>query len=145
MRTAGCIEYVRQVCEVMRKAYWHTFQVLTKRAERMKELLIGPLAEYAGLENVWWGVSVEDKKYGLPRIDHLRAIKTAKMPWLSVEPLLEDLGEFSLEGIGWVVVGGESGHGARPMDVEWVRHIKRQCEEQHIPFFFKQWGGVRKK
>ena len=138
-------DFIRQVCEVMRKADWHTFQVLTKRSERMRDLLNGPLSEYAGLGNVWWGVSVEDRRYGLPRISHLRQVRAAKMRWLSVEPLLEDLGRFSLKGIGWVVVGGESGPGARPMESDWVRHVLCQCEEQRVPFFFKQWGGVFKK
>lgn len=139
------VEYIRQVCEVMRKADWHTFQVLTKRSERMRNLLNGSLSEFAGLGNVWWGVSVEDRRFGLPRIDHLRQVQGAKLRWLSIEPLLEDLGRFSLEGISWVVVGGESGHGARPVKAEWVRDIRSQCEEQSVPFFFKQWGGVFKK
>lgn len=116
-------DYIRQLCEVMRKAGWHTFQVLTKRSERMRDLLNGSLSEFAGLGNVWWGVSVEDRRFGLPRIDHLRQVQGAKLRWLSIDPLLEDLGRFSLEGISWVVVGGESGHGARPMKAEWVRDI----------------------
>ena len=138
-------DYIRQVCEVMRTASWHTFQVLTKRSERMRDLLNGPLSEFVGLVNVWWGVSVEDRRFGLPRIGHLRQVRGAKMRWLSVEPLLEDLGRLSLKGIGWVVVGGESGPGARPMVADWVRHIQVQCDEQGVPFFFKQWGGVFKK
>jgi protein gp37 len=129
----------------MRVADWHTYQVLTKRSERMRDLLNGSLSEFASLGNVWWGVSVEDRRFGLPRIDHLRQVQGAKLRWLSIEPLLEDLGRFSLEGIFWVVVGGESGHGARPMKAEWVRDIRSQCEEQGVPFFFKQWGGVFKK
>jgi protein gp37 len=139
------VEYIRKVCKVMEMAYWHIFQVLTKRSERMRDLLNGPLLEFAGLENVWWGVSVEDRRFGLPRIDHLRHVQGAKVPWLSIEPLLEDLGLFSLEGIGWVVVGGESGFSARPMEADWVRRIRNQCEEEAVPFFFKQWGGVFKK
>jgi protein gp37 len=138
------VEYIRQVCDVMRMAEWHTFQVLTKRSEQMRDLLNGPLAEFAGLENVWWGVSVEDRRFGLPRIDHLRQVRGAKMRWLSIEPLLEDLGPFSLKGIGWVVVGGESGPGARPMEPDWVRRIQTLCDEQGVTFFFKQWGGVFK-
>jgi protein gp37 len=137
-------DYIRQVCEVMRMADWHTYQVLTKRSDRMRDLLNGPLSEFAGLEHVWWGVSVEDRRYGLPRIADLRQVRGAKMPWLSIEPLLEDLGRFSLKGIGWVVVGGESGPGARPMDADWVRQIRAQCDEQGVPFFFKQVGGVFK-
>jgi protein gp37 len=136
--------YLLKICGVMRTADWHTYQVLTKRSERMRDLLAGPLAEFAGLSHIWWGVSVEDRKHGLPRIDHLREVPGAKVRWLSVEPLLEDLGEFSLAGISWVVVGGESGAGARPMQVEWVQRIREQCLEAGVPFFFKQWGGVRK-
>jgi protein gp37 len=138
-------DYIRQVCEIMRTADWHTFQVLTKRSERMRGLLDGPLSEFAGLGNVWWGVSVENRRYGLPRIAHLRQVRGAKMRWLSIEPLLEDLGRFSLKGIGWVVVGGESGPGARPMNADWVRRIQVQCDERGVPFFFKQWGGFFKK
>jgi protein gp37 len=137
-------DFLRQVCEVMAKADWHTFQVLTKRSQRMRDLLNGPLSEFAGLANVWWGVSVEDRRFGLPRIGHLRHVRAARMRWLSVEPLLEDLGWFSLKGIGWVVAGGESGPGARPMEADWVRHVRSQCEGQGVPFFFKQWGGVFK-
>jgi protein gp37 len=137
--------YIRQVCEVMRAAYWHTFQVLTKRSERMRDLLNGPLAEFAGLGHVWWGVSVEDRRFGLARIRHLQQIECAQFRWLSVEPLLADLGRLPLKGIAWVVVGGESGSGARPMHADWVRRIRAQCEDHGIPFFFKQWGGVFKK
>jgi protein gp37 len=136
-------DYVEQVCRVMEAAHWHTFQVLTKRSERMAELLKSKLESFAALEHVWWGVSVENRRHGLPRIDHLRPAP-ARVRWLSVEPLLEDIGELNLDGIHWVVVGGESGFGARPMDIEWVRPILRQCRHAGIPFFFKQWGGVRK-
>ena len=97
----------------------------------------------AQTRNIWWGVSVENKKYGLPRIDHLRKAP-AHIRFLSVEPLLEDLGEVDLSDIHWVIVGGESGHGARPMKREWVLNILRQCREQRVKFFFKQWGGVHK-
>jgi protein gp37 len=93
---------------------------------------------------IWLGVSVEDRKYGLPRIDHLRETPAA-IRFLSIEPLLEDLGEIDLRGISWVIVGGESGAGARPMRVEWVRSIRDQCEAAGVPFFFKQWGGILKK
>lgn len=137
--------HIRQVCAVMRAAYWHTFQVLTKRSERMRDLLNGSLSEFAGLGHVWWGVSVEDRRFGLPRIRHLQQIEAAQFRWLSVEPLLEDLGSLPVNGISWVVVGGESGPGARPMHAEWVRRIRAQCDDQGIPFFFKQWGGVFKK
>jgi protein gp37 len=110
----------------------------------MRDMLAGPLAFAAHDEHIWWGVSVEDKKYGLPRLDALRDTPAA-MRFLSVEPLLEDLGEIDLTGIDWVIVGGESGHGARPMDKEWVLNIQRQCLDARIDFFFKQWGGVQKK
>jgi protein gp37 len=107
-------------------------------------LLNGKLRFAAEKENIWWGVSVEDRKYGLPRINHLRQA-SAKVRFLSIEPLLEDLGEIDLSGIAWVIVGGESGPGARPMKKEWVTSIRRLCRDQRVPFFFKQWGGVRKK
>ena len=93
--------------------------------------------------HIWWGVSVEDKEHGLPRIDDLRNAQVA-VRFLSVEPLLEDLGNLNLNGIQWVIVGGESGPGARPMKKEGVTSIRDQCLEKKIPFFFKQWGGVRK-
>ena len=95
-------------------------------------------------EHVWWGVSVEDRQYGLPRIPALQATPAAHR-FLSIEPLLEDLGPLDLTGIEWVIVGGESGHGARPMEEAWVLPILHQCREQGVPFFFKQWGGVQKK
>jgi protein gp37 len=136
--------YVDAVVRVMEAAPWHTFQVLTKRGERLKDALSGRLSASAGLRHIWWGVSVEDKRYGLPRIDHLRA-SPAGVRFLSIEPLLEDLGEIDLSGIDWVIVGGESGRGARPMEKPWVRSIQRQCAAARVPFFFKQWGGVNKK
>ncbi len=137
-------EYVVSVANVMRMANWHTYQVLTKRAERMRRLLTGPLRFAAELPNVWWGVSVENRKHGVPRIEHLRRIP-ATVRFLSVEPLLEDLGSLNLGGIHWVIVGGESGPGARPMRSEWVGSIHEQCRSADIPFFFKQWGGFQKK
>jgi protein gp37 len=136
-------DYAAAVSRVMATANWHTYQVLTKRAERMEELLSGQLRFAAQQENIWWGVSVEDRKHGLPRVDYLRQAP-AKFRFLSVEPLLEDLGEINLSGISWVIVGGESGPGARPMKREWVISIRKQCRKQRVPFFFKQWGGVRK-
>ena len=96
------------------------------------------------IAHIWWGVSVEDRRYGLPRIADLQAAPAA-VRFLSVEPLLEDLGRLPLCGISWVIVGGESGPGARPMKEEWVLSIREQCEAAGVPFFFKQWGGVRKK
>ncbi len=136
--------YISRVVSVMRLARWHTYQVLTKRSGRMRELLSGPLRDAAAEGHIWWGVSVEDRMYGLPRVADLQSAP-ARVRFLSVEPLLEDLGTFSLEGISWVIVGGESGPGARPMREEWVISIREQCKAAHVPFFFKQWGGVRKK
>ena len=102
------------------------------------------VADGRGRPHIWWGVSVENKKYGVPRIQHLHSAPAA-MKFLSIEPLLEDLGEIDLTDIDWVIVGGESGPGARPMLREWVVSIRRQCRQHGVPFFFKQWGGVRKK
>lgn len=136
-------DYIEQVCRVMASAHWHTYQVLTKRSERLQELLTGRLRFASELPHVWWGVSVENRRHGLPRIDHLRQTPAA-LRFLSVEPLLEHLGELDLTGIGWVIVGGESGHGARPMSADWVRTIRDQCRAAGVPFFFKQWGGVHK-
>jgi protein gp37 len=136
-------DYVRQVVQVMQWADWHTFQVLTKRAERMRDLLSTQLAHVEALQHIWWGVSVEDRKYGLPRIQALRE-SPAAVRFLSIEPLLEDLGELDLSGIHWVIVGGESGPGARPMEKSWVLRIQEQCQAANVPFFFKQWGGVQK-
>ncbi|MGC2182044.1 MAG: phage Gp37/Gp68 family protein [Terriglobales bacterium] len=136
-------DYTEAVSEVMATANWHTYQVLTKRSERLRDLLGGRLQFAAQRENIWWGVSVEDRKYGLPRIEHLRQAP-AKVRFLSIEPLLEDIGVINLSGISWVIVGGESGPGARPMKKEWVVSVQQQCEAYRVPFFFKQWGGVRK-
>jgi protein gp37 len=136
-------DYVAAVTEVMATANWHTYQVLTKRSERLCGMLQGQLRQFSQLDHIWWGVSVEDRKYGLPRIDYLRQAP-ARVRFLSIEPLLEDLGTIDLTGISWVIVGGESGPGARPMKKEWVVSIRDQCRESKVPFFFKQWGGVRK-
>ncbi len=135
--------YIEQVARVMLSANWHTFQVLTKRHERLRDLLRTRLAFAAQAPHIWWGVSVENRKHGLPRIDALREAPAA-VRFLSIEPLIEDLGEFNLRGISWVIVGGESGLGARPMDKSWVLSIREQCQAANVPFFFKQWGGVRK-
>ena len=136
-------DYILQVVRVMQLANWHTFQVLTKRAERMAEMLAGPLRKFAGYRNIWWGVSVENRKHGLPRMELLRS-SPAVMKILSVEPLLEDLGEINLQGINWVIAGGESGPGARVMRKEWVTRLRDQCAKESVPFFFKQWGGTNK-
>ncbi len=135
--------YIESVARVMTEASWHVFQVLTKRSERLQSLLNGKLAFAAKKDNIWWGVSVEDKKYGVPRIKHLQKAK-ALVRFLSIEPLLEDVGTLDLTGIHWVIVGGESGFGARPLKREWVLSLKRQCKNARVPFFFKQWGGYRK-
>jgi protein gp37 len=135
--------YIAAVARVMVEAGWHTYQVLTKRSDRLLALLKGPLKFAANQRHIWWGVSVENRRSGLPRIYHLKSAP-ALVRFLSIEPLLEDLGTLDLSGIHWVIVGGESGFGARPMNREWVIGIKNQCRQSRIPFFFKQWGGVRK-
>jgi len=137
-------DFIESVVRVMRLADWHTYQVLTKRSERMRDLLRTKLRDAAEEPYIWWGVSVENPRHGLPRIEHLRTAPV-RVRFLSIEPLLEDLGRINLSGINWVIVGGESGHGARPMDPEWVRSIRNQCRSADVPFFFKQWGGFNKK
>jgi len=127
--------YLDLVFETIRKTPQHTYQILTKRSERLPHYF----ANRAVPDNVWLGVSVEDRKYGKPRIDHLREVD-AQIRFLSVEPLLEDLGELNLARIHWVIVGGESGSKARPMKPEWARNIQHQCEEAGVAYFFKQWG-----
>lgn len=136
-------DYIRACVDVMAAASWHTYQVLTKRSERLRDLLRTTLADAARLPHIWWGVSVENRKHGLPRVEHLRAAPAA-VRFLSIEPLLEDLGQIDLRKIDWVIVGGESGAGARPMKREWVTNIRDQCRRAKVRFFFKQWGGVRK-
>lgn len=136
-------DYIVEVAKVMLAARWHTYQVLTKRSVRLRKLLNSTLSFAAEQPNIWWGVSVENRKHGLPRIDELRAAN-ARVRFLSVEPLLEDLGAINLTGVHWVIVGGESGPGARPMKKEWVVSIRDQCRQARVPFFFKQWGGTRK-
>jgi len=136
-------DYIVSVARVMTAANWHTYQVLTKRADRMQSLLKTKLRFAAEQSHIWWGVSVENRQHGLPRVALLRQAP-AKIRFLSVEPLLEYLGTMNLKGISWVIVGGESGPGARPMQPEWVRSIRAQCRAAGVAFFFKQWGGVRK-
>jgi protein gp37 len=128
-------DYLDKIFEVVEKTPHHTYQILTKRAEKMYQYF--SVREIP--RNIWLGVTVENKKEGLPRIDFLRKLK-ASVLFLSVEPLLEDLGQINLENINWVIVGGESGNKARPMDESWVINIKHQCESNSIAFFFKQWG-----
>jgi protein gp37 len=128
--------FLDQVFDVIKRTPQHTYQILTKRSARMRKYF----SSRAVPDNAWLGVSVENKQYGLQRVDDLRKIK-AGTRFLSVEPLLEDVGEIDLCGIHWVIVGGESGPKARPMKVEWVESIKDQCEQEGVAFFFKQWGG----
>ncbi len=137
-------DFVVKVARVMQVANWHTYQILTKRHNRLKELLQSEIAFAAHCPNIWWGVSVEDRKYGLPRIKTLRETP-ARIKFLSIEPLLEDLGNINLQAIDWVIVGGESGPGARKMELRWVQSLLQQCAAANVPFFFKQWGGPRKK
>lgn len=129
-------EYIEEVLNVINKSRHHQFQILTKRAERLADFFLNRKVP----ENAWLGVSVENQEYGLSRIDSLRKIDT-KIRFLSCEPLLEDLGTLNLQGIHWVIVGGESGTNSRPMSVEWAKNIQEQCEKQQVKFFFKQWGG----
>jgi protein gp37 len=136
--------YIVAVAQVMVASKWHTYQVLTKRSERLCQLLNTKLRFAAEQRHIWWGVSVEDKKHGLPRMEDLRNTN-AEVRFLSVEPLLEDMGKLDLRDIDWMIVGGESGAGARPMKKEWVLPLRDQCKRSGVPFFFKQWGGVRKK
>ncbi len=162
-------DYILRVARVMAAANWHVYQVLTKRSERLRDLLRTKLGFAARLPHIWWGVSVEDRRFGLPRIEHLRQADAA-VAFLSIEPLLEDLGPLDLReppgtvpfcavggakgdcpplrgrssGIDWVIVGGESGHGARPLEKDWVLRILQSCRAAEVPFFFKQWGGVQK-
>lgn len=135
--------YIEDVVRVMTEANWHTYQVLTKRSERLQQLLSTKLRFACNEPHIWWGVSVEDKKYGLPRIKHLRN-SPAAFRFLSIEPLLEDLGSFDLSEINWVIVGGESGQGARVMKEKWVEKVHDLCDSHGTAFFFKQWGGVHK-
>jgi len=157
------MEFLVQAYAVMQACQRHIFMVLTKRADNMRQafeamgrasmlrpmpvtMQDGGALKYPNgrAPNIWLGVSVEDRKYGLPRVDILRTIPVA-VRFLSVEPLIEGLNDIDLTGIHWVIVGGESGAGARPLDESWVLRIRDQCAEQDVPFFFKQWGGIYKK
>ncbi len=129
-------DFIDEVCNAMRGSPQHTFQVLTKRSWRMAEYFTTRHVP----DNMWLGVSVEDTRHGLPRLEALRTL-AAPVRFLSIEPLLEDLGPMDLRGIHWVIVGGESGPKARPMAPAWVEDIRSQCERESVPFFFKQWGG----
>lgn len=129
-------DYIEKVFEVITQTPHHTYQILTKRAARMARYF----RTRSVPPNAWLGVSVEDRKYGVPRIDHLRKVP-ATIRFLSVEPLLSDVGELNLADIHWVIVGGESGPKARPMKTKWAEAVREQCQEQGVAFFFKQWGG----
>jgi protein gp37 len=133
------LEFIQNVFQVMRRAHWHTYQILTKRSGRLLELDM----QLDWPPHVWMGVTVESADY-THRIDHLRRTRAA-VRFLSVEPLLGPIPRLDLGGIHWVVVGGESGPGARPMSPEWVTSVREQCRKASVPFFFKQWGGVNKK
>lgn len=129
-------EFIDEVFNVIGSTPQHTYQILTKRSEIMRDYFSTRMVP----NNAWLGVSVEDKKYGKPRIPDLQSIE-ARTRFLSIEPLLEDVGELLLDGIHWVIVGGESGAGARPMQKDWVTSIQKQCARQKVKFFFKQWGA----
>ncbi|GJQ21017.1 MAG: hypothetical protein HBSIN02_13720 [Bacteroidia bacterium] len=133
------VDFIKRVFATMEKASWHTFQILTKRSDRLAEIAAG----LPWPENVWMGVSVEANDYTF-RIHDLQKVPAA-VRFLSVEPLIGPIKDLPLKGIDWVIVGGESGPGARPMKADWVRKIRRKCKLQRVPFFFKQWGGRNKK
>lgn len=132
-------DFIDEVFFTMKETPWHTYQVLTKRAGRLKQLS----GRFDWTPNIWMGVTVENERH-VDRIDHLRRVPSA-VRFLSLEPLLGPLRNLNLEGINWVIVGGESGPGARPMNPEWVEDLRDQCLNNDVPFFFKQWGGVQKK
>ncbi|OGU53414.1 MAG: hypothetical protein A2006_10585, partial [Ignavibacteria bacterium GWC2_35_8] len=133
------LEFIQKMFDVMNKAYWHKFQILTKRSERLFEF--DPMLSWT--DNIWMGVSVENQNYTY-RIDHLR-YTNAKVKFISIEPLIGPIQHLDLSNINWIIVGGESGPGARPMKEEWVVTIRDECKRAKVPFFFKQWGGVNKK
>jgi protein gp37 len=133
------LEFIQKIFDVMNENQHHIFQILTKRSQRLRQL--APSLNWA--ENIWMGVTIENDDY-IDRVENLRSINCS-VRFLSLEPLLGPVPHLDLQGINWVIVGGESGPGARPMKLEWVIDIKQRCLEQDIPFFFKQWGGVNKK
>jgi protein gp37 len=133
------VEFIKRIFRTMRQANWHRFQILTKRSERLLELN----TQLSWAPNIWMGVTVENNNH-ITRIEHLRKTDAA-VKFLSLEPLLGPLPNLHLNGIGWVIVGGESGPRARPIEKEWVVNIKNQCQNAEVPFFFKQWGGTNKK
>jgi len=132
-------EYIMRIFDVMNRAHWHTFQVLTKRPERLAQMA----STLKWTDNIWMGVTVESNDY-IDRVDYLRNLNI-KVKFLSVEPLIDSVDKMDYKGIDWVIVGGESGYGCREIKKEWVLEVKDKCEKENIPFFFKQWGGVNKK
>lgn len=132
-------DFILRIFDVMNRASWHRFQILTKRSDRLSRM--SPDLPWA--DNIWMGVTVENRKCAF-RIEHLRKTR-ASIKFISMEPLLEPLKELNLLGIDWIIVGGESGPGARPLNEDWVMDIKEECRKSNIPFFFKQWGGVNKR
>jgi protein gp37 len=136
-------EFIGRVFDTMQKAHWHTFQVLTKRSSLMRNFLRSRYGRSAGPAHIWCGVSVEDGTK-LSRVRHLQEAP-AGVRFLSIEPLIGPIGKLDLDGIDWVIVGGESGPKARPMEATWVRSIRDQCNRTRVAFFFKQWGGLRPK
>ena len=133
------LDFIKDIFQIMEKANWHTFQVLTKRAERLFK--VAHKLNWA--PNIWMGVTVESSDY-TERIK-LLSETPAKVKFISFEPLLSSINKLNLKGIDWAIIGGESGPGARPMEEDWVLDIKRQCRKHKVPFFFKQWGGTNKK
>lgn len=136
-------DYIVAAFEVMAAVDWHVYQVLTKRPARMQRMMVDRLQFVSKLEHIWWGTTVENRKQGLPRVEVLRNSGVAQR-FLSCEPLIEHLGTLNLDGIGWVIVGGESGREARRIEKEWVISLRDQCDRAKVPFFFKQWGGFPK-
>lgn len=136
-------DFVNQVWNTMERANWHTFQILTKRSSLMRDFLTRRYASGAVPSHIWYGVSIEGRSK-ISRLRHLQAAP-AGIRFLSVEPLIAPVGKLNLDGISWVIVGGESGPQARPIDLEWVRDVRDQCQQQNVAFFFKQWGGSRPK
>lgn len=135
--------FVDEVFDTMERANWHVFQVLTKRSSLMRNYLLRRYADRDPPPHIWLGVSVEEAA-AKSRIDHLRAAPAA-VRFLSIEPLIASVGQMNLDGIHWVIAGGESGPGARPMHIEWAREVRNECARQSVSFFFKQWGGIRPK
>ena len=133
------VKFIQKVFHIMEQAHWHRFQILTKRSDRL--LAVSPMVSWNS--NIWMGVSVENQEYSF-RIDHLREVG-AKIKFISFEPLLGPIHGLNLGGINWVIVGGESGPQARPMDACWALDIRDQCQRMKVPFFFKQWGGTNRK